>query len=179
MKKCAMKDIRYVEKAVEPKLVVPLKVLQDNDSFLPEDLNVIHPVEGNNYRRQLSEGMARCVSVDTKLIAPGGRKEKKEMFKAKKELVKFRCTVYEKKILLLKAKKSGLTLSKYCRRVVAEKEIKERLSDEHWEIYKNLVKFHNNFKAIGNMFRKKDPKLTTAVYQLADEIQLHLQSIKK
>ncbi|QED39051.1 hypothetical protein FK178_02830 [Antarcticibacterium arcticum] len=101
------------------------------------------------------------------------------MFKAKRELVKFRCSVYEKKLLLVKAKRSGLSLSAYCREAASDKDIKERLTDNHLEIYKALIKFHNNFKSIGNMFRKKDPGLSQAVYQLADEIKLHLQKIKK
>lgn len=121
---------------------------------------------------------ARCVPVGTKMIAPGGRK-KKEMFKAKRVFVKFRCSVYEKKLLQVKAKRSGLSLSEFIRRVALEKEIKERLSEDHQEIYKSLVKFHNNFKSIGNMFRKKDPKLSETVYKIAADIKLHLQRVEK
>ena|SRR5690606_7791264 len=121
---------------------------------------------------------SRCVPVGTKMIAPDGRKKKKR-FKAKRELVKFRCSVYEKKLLQVKAKRSGFSLSEFCRRVTAEKDIKERLLDDHLEIYKSLVKFHNNFKSIGNMFRKRDPKLSETVYQVADEIKLHLKKIER
>ena len=116
---------------------------------------------------------SRCVPVGTKMNAPGGR-NKKKMFKAKRVFVKFRCSVYEKKLLQVKAKRSGLTLSEYCQQVAAEKEIRERLSEDHLEIYKSLVKFHNNFKSIGNLFRKKNPKLSEAVYRIAEEIKHHL-----
>ncbi|GHA47495.1 hypothetical protein GCM10007103_30540 [Salinimicrobium marinum] len=167
--------MKHVERELQPKLVVPATVIQNKDSLLPEDLEIIQPVRDINPW----DLKARCVSVDTKFFAPDGRNEKKEMFKGKRELVKFRCSVYEKKLLQVKAKRSGLSLSKYCRKVAAEKDIKERLSDEHLEAYQTLVKFHNNFKAIGNMFRKKDPKLSTAVYQLADEIKVHLENIQK
>ena len=119
---------------------------------------------------------SRCVSVDTILIAPDGRNEKKK-FRGKSALVKFRCSSFEKKLLLLKAKKSGLSLSEYCRRSSFQLEITERLSEEHLQVYKMLLKYHNNFKWIGNMFRKKDPKLSQAVYNLAEEIKIHLQKI--
>lgn len=155
-------------------MVIPVKALMDQDSISMDELQVRLPEEPALFADQI----ARCVSVDTKTTAPGGRKKKK-VFKAKRELVKFRCSVYEKKLLQVKAKRSGLSLSEYCRQVAAEKDIKERLSDDHWEIYKSLVKFHNNFKSIGNMFRKKDPRLSKAVYTLADEINIHLQKINK
>ena len=124
------------------------------------------------------EGNARCVPVGTILIAPGGRNEKKERFKGKSEWIKFRCSIYEKKMLRIKAKQSGLTLSEFCRKAVYEKEIKERLSDDHIEIYKTLHKFHNNFKSIGNMYRKKNPKLTREVYGLANLIKAHLEKLR-
>ena len=126
---------------------------------------------------QTVAGSARCVPVGTILIAPGGRNEKKEMFKGKSDCIKFRCSLYEKKLFNLKARQSGLSLSEFCRTAIYEKEIKERLSDEHIEIYKTLVKFHNNFKSIGNMFRKKDPRLSQTVYELADEIKAHLKKV--
>ena len=125
------------------------------------------------------EGNARCVPVGTILITPDGRNKKKERFKGKSEFIKFRCSIYEKKMLRIRAKQSGLSLSEFCRRAIYEKEIKERLSDDQIEIYKTLLKFHNNFKSIGNMFRKKDPKLTNAVYKLADEIKSHLQNLNR
>ena len=155
-------------------LVIPAKSLKNQNSISTEELEVKLPEEPALFE----DDNSRCVSVDTKTTAPGGR-NKKELFKAKRELVKFRCSVYEKKLLQVKAKRSGLSLSEYCRQVAGEKDIKERLSDDHWEIYKSLVKFHNNFKSIGNMFRKKDPGLSKAVYTLADEIKIHLQKIKK
>ncbi|WP_423820205.1 mobilization protein MbpA [Salinimicrobium sp. TIG7-5_MAKvit] len=125
-----------------------------------------------------SDSNSRCVPVGTKMIAPGGR-NKKEMFKAKRQFVKFRCSVYEKKLLYIKAKRSRLSVSEFCRRAVFDLEIKERLSDDHIEGLKTLNKFHNNFKSIGNMFRKKDPRLSTAVYALAEEIKQQLQKFQK
>ncbi|GAA3627804.1 mobilization protein MbpA [Flavivirga jejuensis] len=122
---------------------------------------------------------SRCVSVDTFSFAPLGRKEKKRVFKGKGDLVKFRCSAYEKKLLKVKAKRSGLTLSEYIRRSLFEKEITERFTDEHIELYKMLIKYHNNFKSIGNMYKKRNPKLTKTVYDLANEIKAHLKKFQQ
>ena len=48
----------------------------------------------------------------------------------KREFVQFRCTVYEKKLLKVKARKSGLSLSEFCRRAAFEDQIIERLTQE-------------------------------------------------
>jgi len=97
----------------------------------------------------------------------------------KRAYVKFRCSVYEKKLLRVKARKSGLSLSEFCRRAAFEDRIIERLTEEQIEAYKMLVKYENNFKRIGNMFRKRNPGLADKVSQLADEIRNHLLNFKK
>jgi hypothetical protein len=122
---------------------------------------------------------SRCVSVDTISPAPDGRREKKESFKGKTQLVKLRCTTYEKKLLLAKARLCGLSLSEFLRRAAMEQATVERLSDEEIEIYQMLAKYHNNFKSIGNMFRKKSPKLTEMVYETAKQIKEHLKRFSK
>lgn len=97
----------------------------------------------------------------------------------KKEFVQFRCSIYEKKLLRVKANKSGLSISEYCRRAAFDDRIIERLSEEQIETYKMLVKYQNNFKLIGNMFRKRNPKLADEVVLLANEIRKHLYNFKK
>ncbi|SRR6056297_2924867 len=97
----------------------------------------------------------------------------------KKEFVQFRCSIYEKKLLKIKAKKSGLSISEYCRRAAFNDRIIERLSEGQIESYKMLVKYQNNFKLIGNMFRKRNPKLSEEVVQLANEIRQHLLNFRK
>ena len=156
----------------EQYLKIPTDLLQDSDSLdldMETDSTGTKIILGRN---------SRCVSVDTFLFAPEGRKEKKGVFKGKSDLVKFRCSVYEKKLLNVKAKISGLTLSEYIRRTIFEKEIKERFSEEHIQLYKMLLKYHNNFKSIGNMYRKRNPKLTETVYALANEIKAHLKKFQ-
>ncbi len=97
----------------------------------------------------------------------------------KKEFVQFRCSIYEKKLLKVKAQKSGLSISEYCRRAAFDDRIIERLTVEQIEMYQMLVKYQTNFKLIGNMFRKRNPKLADEVTQLANEIRLHLLSFRK
>ena len=155
----------------EQTVKIPTDVLNDFDSIeldLKQTLSETEMVLGRN---------ARCVSVDTFSFAPLGRKEK-TVFKGKGDLVKFRCTVYEKKLLKVKSKRSGLSLSEYIRRSLFDQEITERFSDEHIQLYKMLIKYHNNFKAIGNMYRKRNPKLVETVYNLADEIKTHLKKFQ-
>ncbi|RKN78165.1 mobilization protein MbpA [Ulvibacterium marinum] len=97
----------------------------------------------------------------------------------KKEFVQFRCSIYEKKLLRVKAKKSGLSISEYCRRAAFEDRIIERFTKEQIEMYKMLAKYELNFKRIGNMFRKRNPRLANEVVQLANEIRKHLLGFKK
>lgn len=147
---------------------IPTDVLNSSDSIALE-LKL-----GESENKIMVGRNSRCVSVDTVSFAPEGRKEKR-VFKGKVDLVKFRCSIYEKKLLKVKAKRSGLTLSEYIRRSLFETKITERFTDEHIELYKMLIKYHNNFKSIGNMFKKRNPKLMQTVYDLADEIKAHLK----
>tara|TARA_R110002124_G_scaffold156791_1_gene323913 strand:+ start:83 stop:379 length:297 start_codon:yes stop_codon:yes gene_type:complete len=97
----------------------------------------------------------------------------------KKEFVQFRCSIYEKKLLRVKADRSGLSISEYCRRAAFDDRIIERLTQEQIEMYKMLSRYETNFKLIGNMFRKRNPKLVDEVVQLASEIRKHLLSFRK
>ncbi|WP_244462103.1 mobilization protein MbpA [Wocania ichthyoenteri] len=151
---------------------IPTDVLINSDS-VELDFN-----DTSSKTKMLLGRNSRCVSVDTFSFAPLGRKEKR-VFKGKGDLVKFRCSVYEKKLLKVKAKRSGLTLSEYIRRSLFEKEITERFTDEHIELYKMLIKYHNNFKSIGNMYKMRNPKLTETVYDLANEIKAHLKKFQQ
>jgi len=96
----------------------------------------------------------------------------------KTSFIKFRISLFDKKILKLKAKKSGLSLSEFCRKTVFEKEVKERLTEEQIQFYKMLIKYHNNFKSIGNLFKNKDPLFSKKVNELAEEIKTHLNNYK-
>jgi hypothetical protein len=169
------KDIKYEKNLGAGKtqtLKISTELIKDSDSVeldLETDSNGTEIILG---------GTARCVSVDTFSFAPEGRKVKKGVFKGKSDLVKFRCSIYEKKLLNIKATRSGMTLSEYIRRTVFEKEITERLTEEHIQLYKMLIKYHNNFKDIGNMYTKRDPKLKEAVCEIAKEIKAHFKNFQ-
>tara|TARA_R110000868_G_scaffold167939_3_gene402508 strand:+ start:812 stop:1117 length:306 start_codon:yes stop_codon:yes gene_type:complete len=100
------------------------------------------------------------------------------MKKTKKTCIQFRCGIYEKKLLKKRAQKAGLSLSEFCLRAALDMKMIEILSEEHITFYKMLIKYSNNFTAIGNMYRKRNPELTKEVYALAKEIKEHLNNFK-
>jgi len=97
----------------------------------------------------------------------------------KSKVVRFRCSTYERNLLKVKARKSGLSLSEYCRRAAFDDRIIERLTEDQIEMYKMLIDYQNNFIRIGNMFKKRNPKLADEVTRLAKEIKDHLYNFKK
>ena len=97
----------------------------------------------------------------------------------KREFIQFRCSIYEKKMLKIKAKKAGLSLSEYCRNSAFGNSIIERLTPEQLQHYALLVEYKNNFTRIGNMFKKRNPRLAQEVEQLAEQIRTHLYNFKK
>lgn len=97
----------------------------------------------------------------------------------KRETIQFRCSVFEKKMLKIKAKKAGLSLSEYCRSSAFHHTLIERLTEEQLQHYALLVKYGNNFKRIANMFKQRNPGLAFEVKELANEIRNHLNNFKK
>ncbi|WP_339628843.1 mobilization protein MbpA [uncultured Maribacter sp.] len=97
----------------------------------------------------------------------------------KRTYIKFRCSIYEKKLLRKRAERAGLSLSEYCRSTAFDRRIVERLTEEQMECYKTLITYKTNFTRIGNMFKRHNPKLAEEVQKLASEIRIHLQNFKK
>ncbi|SMC39893.1 mobilization protein MbpA [Cellulophaga tyrosinoxydans] len=97
----------------------------------------------------------------------------------KKTYIKFRCSIYEKKLLKKRAVRAGISLSEYCRYSAFENAIIERLTSEQLAQYQMLVQYKNNFTRISNMFKKSNPKLASEVAALAEEIRNHLYNFKK
>ena len=58
----------------------------------------------------------------------------------------------------VKARRSGLSLSEYCRRAAFDDRIIERLSEDQIAMYKMLVEYRNNFIRIGNMYKRNGPE---------------------
>ncbi len=96
----------------------------------------------------------------------------------KRTYIKFRCSIYEKKLLRKRAERAGISLSEYCRSSAFGNSVIERLSEEQLAHYKILVKYKGNFTRIGNMFKRHNPKLTSEVEKLAEEIRQHLYNFK-
>ncbi|WP_282017015.1 mobilization protein MbpA [Salegentibacter mishustinae] len=97
----------------------------------------------------------------------------------KREYIQVRCSIYEKKLLQRRAARAGISLSEYIRATAFDKNIVERITPEQVENYQMLVQYKNNFTRIGNMFRKRDPKLAREVEDIAREIRNHLKNFKK
>ncbi|TDN80378.1 hypothetical protein DET49_13219 [Salegentibacter sp. 24] len=97
----------------------------------------------------------------------------------KREYIQVRCSIYEKKLLQRRAARAGISLSEYIRATAFDKNIVERLTAEQLQTYQMLVQYKNNFSRIGNMFRKRDPRLAREVQDLAREIREHLKNFKK
>ena len=92
--------------------------------------------------------------------------------------ITFKVSKLEKKLLQKAAKESGLDLSKYLRNVGLNKNLRARLTDEELALFKELIKIHNGWKSIGNMYRKKNPRLTSEIHQLADKIRIQLKTFQ-
>ncbi|WP_417886691.1 mobilization protein MbpA [Zunongwangia sp.] len=92
--------------------------------------------------------------------------------------IEFRTTKYQKKLIAIRAKKCGLSVSEFCRRSALDKKITERLSDEQIEIYKMLIRYNLNFTRISNMFKKRNPALSKEVEKLTIQIKNELQKFK-
>ena len=165
------------KKENESKIILNLDLDVENNTIEFDFIKILD--EGKNDVLSKVQEVSLCHAQKQILPSPVGQRVKKKSFKAKTEILKFRCTLFERKVLEAKSKRSGITISEYCRRVVFDKEIVERLTDEEIDIYKVLIKYSNNFKSIGNMYSKKNPKLTAVVYELADEIKTHLIKFKK
>lgn len=96
----------------------------------------------------------------------------------KRNRIVFICTSFEKKLIKIKAKKAGLKTAEYCRKSAMDKEIKEILNNEHVDFYRMLIKYHNNFKRIGNIIKNKEPGLFKLTNDTALEIKKHLKNFK-
>lgn len=96
----------------------------------------------------------------------------------KEALIKFRCTEKEKSLIKSKARKAGLNLSEYCRTVALNKKLYRRLTVREVEQYERLAHVSNNFKIISNMFRKRDPRLSYEVNQLAERLREQLENFR-
>ena len=72
------------------------------------------------------------------------------------EIVKFRVSKLDKKVIQHKAAKCGLSVSEFLRRAAFDKEIKTRLTEEEIRCYQTLSNYADNFRRISNLFKAGD-----------------------
>jgi len=102
----------------------------------------------------------------------------KERTVKRTKYLKIRLTPMEKRILEKKADHSGLQVAPYCRACALDKKINYKLTEEELSAYQMLVKYHNNFKAIGNLLMNKETAFAKEVAAVAREIKEHLQKFR-
>jgi hypothetical protein len=99
------------------------------------------------------------------------------MKKTKK--IEFRVTLTEHLIIKNKAKKTGGSMSEYLRSIALGYDLTYKLTDDEIEVYKQLNKFSDNFRRIGNLFKLGD---VTGVKETSIEtsrlIRNHLNKLK-
>lgn len=93
-----------------------------------------------------------------------------------KHRIEFTCKGLDRAIIKKNAKNAGLSIASYCRKCALDKDVKEILNDEQIEFYKMLIKYHNNFKSIGNLIKNKEAGLFKLVNETALEIKNHLKN---
>jgi sulfur relay (sulfurtransferase) DsrC/TusE family protein len=96
----------------------------------------------------------------------------------RKSFLKFRVTPLEKLVIKKKAENSGLSMSEFARASVLGQKISSKLTEDEIEIYKDLVKFHNNFQSISNAMKARSPSISNEVLLLADEMKKHLKKFQ-
>ena len=84
------------------------------------------------------------------------------MKKTKK--IEFRVTLTEYLIIQNKSDRSGCSMSEFLRNTALNYELTYKLTNDEIEVYKELNKFADNFRRIGNLFKLGD---TTGVKETA------------
>lgn len=77
------------------------------------------------------------------------------------------------------AKKAGVTMSEYLRATALNYNLSYKLTEDEIEIYKELNKYADNFRRIGNLFKLGDStKVKEISVETAQLIRDHLNRLK-
>lgn len=90
----------------------------------------------------------------------------------KNKKIEFRVTLTELLIIQRKAKETGCSTSEFLRNIALDYTLTYRLTKEEIEVYKELNKFADNFRRIGNLFKLGD---TTGVKEATIDTALLLR----
>lgn len=94
-------------------------------------------------------------------------------------LIQFKVTPIEKRLIQRSADKLNMTISDLCRNAVLDIKVYKPLSDEELEVYKSLVRYKTDFDRIANYFKNSDPLFSVELLKVADEIKIHLQKFRR
>ena len=97
----------------------------------------------------------------------------------KPKTLRFRVSNSEYYIIKNKAKQAGVSTSEFLRAVALDYNLSYKLTEEEIEVYKNLNKFSDNFRRIGNLFKVGDStKVKEVSVETALLIRDHLNRLK-
>lgn len=95
------------------------------------------------------------------------------------EKINLRLHLSEKKIIEMKAAKSGCSVSEFLRCTALEYTLSYKLTNDEIEVYKQLNKFSRNFINISNLFKKGDiTGVKEKSVETAELIQQHLKKLQ-
>jgi hypothetical protein len=95
------------------------------------------------------------------------------------QLIQFKVTALEKKIIQKNAEKVNLSISELARNALFNITIYKPLSNEEIEAYRMLIRFKTAFDKTANYFKNSDPRFAGELLSVAREIKTHLQKFKK
>ena len=102
----------------------------------------------------------------------------KAEYDKKKENIKIRVSSFDKKLLQIKAKENGLSVSELLVRSALNRKIVSPMTAEEIERYKELKQYQTNFARLSNMIKGNDPALYFEIKRLIAELSDHLKKIK-
>ncbi|MFV0420537.1 MAG: plasmid mobilization protein [Dysgonomonas sp.] len=89
----------------------------------------------------------------------------------KNSYIKFRCTESEKERIEGMAKRSGVTLSEYCRQQCLTGRIlaNPKLNSTEISYFRELKEHNNALSRLANLIRSKDPQLLIAIAEYLEQ----------
>lgn len=92
---------------------------------------------------------------------------------------RFRVSTLEHQIIKNKISKTDLSISEFLRRLSLGLELKNKLTDDEIDCYKNLSKYADNFRRISNLFKLGDVTgVKTETLETSRIIRKHLEKLK-
>ncbi len=92
---------------------------------------------------------------------------------------RFRVSPLEHQIIKSKITKTGLSISEFMRRLSLNLELKNKLTDDEIECYKNLSKYADNFRRISNLFKLGDVTgMKKETLETSRIIRKHLEKLR-